>query len=544
MRRNYWLIGLLCALTLSGCDINFSSTTSTITTSTTSSSSNASSLPEGVTPIPETPEFDDNLPKPPMPEYTEFWDVNSVVEFRFDIEPEQLQNISDCGGYKDDWRNTMYFPITVHLFLNDTHYMVDEVGMRLKGNTSRHPFVENGTINDSMPGFKLSFSETWTDDYYESYGLRKSWQNDEPDYEARQARRLFDMEKLDFKFNRPNDRTIISQPFAFRLFRAYSDIATQSSMAALSINNGTETVNMGIYVTNEAIDKTLIRRHFSKPESQGDLYKCLWPTDFLIENVWGKRTIYEEGGNFYPDTTMIGIEDDIAGYHPTYDLKTNRKTSDHHALVNMIKTLNLSTHLSGNDLIAALEAVIDIDSFLKFAAISYLTGNPDDLRHNVNNLYLYFHPVTEKAYFIPYDYDWSLGVAWNDWLGQALANIHPHYFVSFVAKNPDNSQQWQQNPLYWYTICYEEDGYEQYSERYPRVDAYRDAYDDYVMAVASSSEFSFASYESMFDTYKNNYESFENDLVEEDYFSSKDIFLNYRTAIIAQVNTAYGQNYE
>jgi hypothetical protein len=77
----------------------------------------------------------------------------------------------------------------------------------------------------------------------------------------------------------------------------------------------------------------------------------------------------------------------------------------------------------------------------------------------------------------------------------------------------------------------------------PRIGAYRDAYDDYVMAVASSSEFSFASYESMFDTYKNNYESFENDLVEEDYFSNKDIFQNYRNAIITQINNAYGTEY-
>ena len=536
MKRYYWLPFIVGVLVLSSCNFNFSSTTS--------SSALPSSLPEGVTPLPETPATDDNLPKPPMPEYSEFWDVNSVVEFRFDIDPVQLQNISDCGGTKNDWRNTLYFPITMHLILNDTHYMAYEVGMRLKGNTSRRAFVEDGAITNSMPGFKLSFNETWTEPYYQSYGLRKTWQNNEPDYEARQARRLFDMEKLDFKFNRPHDGTIISQPFAFQLFRAYSDIATQSSMAALSINNGTTSVNMGLYVTNEAIDKTLIRRHFSKPESQGDLYKCLWPTDFLIENVWGRRTIYADGPNILPDPTMIGIEDDLTDYHPTYDLKTNKKTSDHHALVNMIATLNLSQHLAGTALMDALEAVIDIDSFLKFAALSYLTGNPDDLRHNVNNLYLYFHPVTEKAYFIPYDYDWSLGVAWSEGLGLALGNLNPHYYISHVATSPPDWQpQWQQNPLYWYTICNEDSDTEMYSELFPRVNQYRDAYDNYVMAFAVSSEFTYLSHDLMFDTYKHNYQSFANDLEDEQYFSNKQIFHNYRWAIVNQINIAYGQDF-
>lgn len=70
-----------------------------------------------------------------------------------------------------------------------------------------------------------------------------------------------------------------------------------------------------------------------------------------------------------------------------------------------------------------LEEVIDVSSFLRYAALCYLTGNPDDMRNSGNNYYIFFNPSEgNKAYFIPYDYDWSLNI---NWYGGTLDNLSP-----------------------------------------------------------------------------------------------------------------------
>ena len=180
-----------------------------------------------------------------------------------------------------------------------------------------------------------------------------------------------------------------------------------------------------------------------------------------------------------------------------------------------------------------------MDSFLQFAAISYLVGNPDDLRMNVNNLYLYFHPVTNKVHFIPYDNDWALGVAWNDWLGLEVARQHPHYYISLVATNNDSSPQWQRNPLYWYTICQEDDPSQIYSETYPLVTSYRDSYYQHVIQFINSTEFSFSTYNNYFQTFKNTYELYENDIEQVHYFQDMNVFIDYFNVINETVVNAY-----
>ena len=59
-------------------------------------------------------------------------------------------------------------------------------------------------------------------------------------------------------------------------------------------------------------------------------------------------------------------------------------------------------------------SVVDVDNFLAYAAVSYLVGNPDDLRNNYNNTYIYFRADTGQVLFIPYDMDRGLGVN-KDW---------------------------------------------------------------------------------------------------------------------------------
>ena len=51
---------------------------------------------------------------------------------------------------------------------------------------------------------------------------------------------------------------------------------------------------------------------------------------------------------------------------------------------------------------------MDVDLFIKTYACNVLLGMDDDYWQNINNYYFYFD-TNGKAYFIPYDYDNSLG---------------------------------------------------------------------------------------------------------------------------------------
>ena len=180
----------------------------------------------------------------------------------------------------------------------------------------------------------------------------------------------------------------------------------------------------------EPVDKAFLEKRFSGDDAKGDLYKCGWtnqPANLTNAN-------------------SIGIEDEDSGKFYVYDLKTNKKTSTHAALKNLISRLNSPT-LTKEE----LAKLVDLDSFISYAAVSYFLGNPDDMRNNYNNYYLYFVPSTGQCVVIPYDFDRCLGLTyeWNP-TGNGVTKDDP--FGENIAASSNNGGQGQKNPLYLKTV--------------------------------------------------------------------------------------------
>jgi hypothetical protein len=55
--------------------------------------------------------------------------------------------------------------------------------------------------------------------------------------------------------------------------------------------------------------------------------------------------------------------------------------------------------------LARVEALVDLDAFLKMWAVESLIGHWDSYSGNRNNFYLYVHPTTRKLHFIPWGAD-------------------------------------------------------------------------------------------------------------------------------------------
>lgn len=407
-------------------------------------------------------------------EYLTFWDPSSVLSFSITMSNDVAYKISSLQNDSASQFSDYYFPCTLTYSVNGKSTTLEEVGIRMKGNTSRREYCDSeGNFYDKCH-YKLKLNETFDGDEYQNVNELKSyyheWEN-KSDRKARKNRTICDMEKLNIKWNKNYDGTLVKQSYAYKLFRDEGVITCHSTIAPTTINTQNDSIN-GTYEVLEEIDEVLISRYFSEEAAGGDLYKCSWGATFANNHKVGNE---------------IGVEDYSKNFHPIYDLKTNKKKSNHSDLLNLISVINDKT-TNANEYKNKLEKVLNVKSFLTEEACAYLLGNPDDIRNNKNNFYIYFDSVNHKGHFIPYDFDRCLGIG-KDWNpdGEYLKGVWPT-----STKMKGNNSNYQENNLFWRTII-NDNNY----ESIPLVDDYYNMYkaeiekiiNDKIMSVQSFEEY-------------------------------------------------------
>lgn len=422
--------------------------------------------------IPNIPTLPDiNIPSPNKSEidvYNELFDINNKVAIYIDISDEELlkiqkdfENFSSKGS-----KSPIYRMCDLIITINNDQYYLKEVGIRMKGNTSRTSFFDQNNGIYNYIHYKLKFTETFDDeeDYEESE--RKIW-TDNNLRKERKNRTFATLEGLELKWNKNIDGTHIRTYLAYDLFEKNNYLAPNCTLSQVLITEFNQVQNLGVFELNEPVDEIFLSKHLEEKDLGGDLYKVGWDS--------------QNGGNLTQDTLYaIGIEDEHKGYFPIYDLKTNKKTSNHEILKNLIN--ELSTNINN------IENIVDIEMFLKFSSLSYMIGNPDDYRNNYNNYYLYFLKSTNKAIFIPYDLDRTYGIT-KDWdpFGDGSSKIDPLTNYSVLGS--------QVNPLINKTICYHSD------------DKYLTRYIDYLREYSNTKYFNIDYINDVYNIVKNNYNS-------------------------------------
>lgn len=376
--------------------------------------------------------------------YSQLFSLDCQIKLELDMSDEELAKLqADYGKYSSRGSKSPIYrmaDLTVHI-TDETgvtsSYVIEQVGVRMKGNTSRTSFydTEDGIYN--LIHLKLSFQETFDDETY--YG-KDALKWDEASRKERKNRTFATLEKLDLRWNKCNDATYIREYYAYEMFRANGVAAPRTNLASVDW----ATLHMGVFTICEPVDKLFIRRNFPEEQQGGDLYKCGWTSE----------------GATFTNTNSIGIEDEDEGKFYVYDLKTNKKTSQHERLVALIRNLNQGLLTK-----EAFSSLVDVENLLNFSAVSYLLGNPDDARNNYNNFYIYF-PPNGGCVLIPYDYDRCLGLTYEwDPTGNGMTTDDP--FSLTIAAN--GSQQ--QNPLFLYSVC--QGGYyvSEYAQRLQQIAA-------------------------------------------------------------------------
>lgn len=373
---------------------------------------------------------EEDLPYSEEELYRQLFDPDNKIEINLDMPASELKKLQDDYdhyrgfGSKSPIYRMGTLTIKITTAAGSTTYRISEVGARMKGNTSRTDFYNSNDGIYKYIHLKLDFQETFDDESY--YGSSaKVWTNEE-DREDRKDRTFAALEQLEMRWNKCYDPTYLRETYAYELYRSEGVMAPLTNLCSFDWSKN----HMGVYTIVEPVDKAFLEKRFDGDDADGDLYKCGWT------NQPANLT----------STNSIGIEDEDSGRFYVYDLKNNKKTSTHAALKNFINRLN-SPSLTKEE----LAKIVDLNSFISYAAVSYFLGNPDDMRNNYNNYYLYFVPSTGKAVVIPYDFDRCLGLTfeWNP-TGNGVTQDDP--FSDRIAAQDNNGGQGQKNPLYLKTV--------------------------------------------------------------------------------------------
>lgn len=396
--------------------------------------------------------------------YDDLFNIENSVTVKIDISQEELDKLQD--DYEEYESIHSKSPIyrkadKVTITVGDQVYEMEEVGIRLKGNMSRKPVYDEETGEPNICHYKLSFNETFDDEEYYGEDV-KVWDSEEKRQE-RKDRTFASLKKMELKWNGMYDDTHIREYYATEIFRKEGVLVQHMNLSSLDINGD----NYGVIKIYEPIDKIFIERNLPQEDWGGDLYKCGWTM---------------RPCNYVKSSVTYGIEDKDAGKTYNYDLKTNKKSSNHESLEHLLEVLNKADMTSEE-----YAEVLDTDYLAKFLAVSYFCGDPDDMRNNYNNHYLYFLKSSGKAIFIPYDNDrcFGLTMSWNP-DGTGMTEVSPY------SDEAIGSGRTQMNPIIEYGIL--EDGF------------IRSQYTEELKKVAAFDEWNEANFEEVYEIAKGNYE--------------------------------------
>lgn len=242
------------------------------------------------------------------------------------------------------------YPVRVTFTKNGWVDTLDNVGFRLRGNTSRE--AEKKSFKISVNSFE-------------------------------KGRNFYGLEKLNLN-GEHNDPSLVRAKLAWDLFRDVGIPCSRANYVQFFINNE----NKGLYLNVEHIDEEFLQKRMQDPT--GNLYKCLYPADlhykgaspflYSLPESWGRRA---------------------------YDLKTNVVEFNYSDIAHLIDVFN---NEMGEEFKCEIEKIFDVDAYLKVIAVDILISNWDGPIVNKNNFYLYREPLTNKFYYIPFDLDNTSGL--------------------------------------------------------------------------------------------------------------------------------------
>ena len=306
---------------------------------------------------------------------------NILPEVHIEVSLDEWNKLLD---YYDENRNTTKSVLCDVRYLKGAEEsVVKEAALRLRGNTSRHRPEGSGGQHHTAGKtdwhrchFQLNFHKYHKDDDHEIHGSRKV---------------------ILKYFN--GDAAYVREIYCYDLFRragVWTASYSTYCRVFVHVEGDEKEAYYGVYSMIEPIDERFLKvRESNFGSRDGYLWKCRYSASLNPS----------KGGSFGPDN-----ED---GIEYVYELKTHTEefSKAEAVLKDFMKQLN---SLSGKAFHDWIETVCDVPLLLKTYAVNVTVGMWDDYWNNSNNFYIYFSPASGggyRFYFIPYDYDNTLGTS-------------------------------------------------------------------------------------------------------------------------------------
>ena len=196
-----------------------------------------------------------------------------------------------------------------------------------------------------------------------------------------------------------DDPAYVREMFCYELFRragVWTAVRDNYCRLWIHVEGDSQEAYYGVYELLEPIDKRYLKdRKNSFGASNGFLWKCR-----------------NSAAGLNNPNGDIWYDDDTDDRH-AYTLETETGDFDS-ARVQLVDFMNKLTNLSDSEFYTWIQEVTDVDLLLKTYAVNVAVGMWDDYWNNANNYYIYFNGkglTGYKFYFIPYDYDNTLGTS-------------------------------------------------------------------------------------------------------------------------------------
>lgn len=313
------------------------------------------------------------------------WDESIIPEITVSMTTDEWNRL--LKRYDEFSHNVDYFHADFTYRKGNEVFEIEDGGIRLRGNTSRRrPEGNGGQEHDAVNPdwhhchFGINFRKFHKDDEHTIKGIRKvnlKWFKDDPCY--------------------------VRELFCYDLFRRYGIwTAAHDIYCRLWLKIGdSEPAYYGVYQMIEPIDDEFIERRVDGMfgNDKGFLWKCGYadgPAD--LNGLDGSWSIDLDNGVNYTYEFKGDEEDYDAAKEQLEDFILKLQGKGEESFYNWIKT------------------VCDVEFLLKTYAVNVAVGMCDDHWNNGNNFYLYFNSKDKfdyQLFFLPYDYDNTLGTSWH-----------------------------------------------------------------------------------------------------------------------------------
>ena len=321
------------------------------------------------------------LPEPVKEGYDYVWDDEVLPEVHLSVslaEWNRLLALYDANAF-----TTQYVQATLSFVKDGETTVIDNVGLRLKGNTSRRrPEGSYGQMHQRDN----------TDWHHAHFGvnLRKFADDD--------AHTIQGVRKLHLKWFK-DDPAYVREVFCYELFRragVWTAVRDNYCRLWLHVEGDSKEAYYGVYELMEPIDKHYLKDRKNRfGSNKGYLWKCR-----------------NSAAGLNNPNGDIWYDDDTDDRH-AYTLETQTEEFDS-ARVQLVDFMNKLNGLNDNEFYTWIQQVTDMDLLLKTYAVNVAVGMWDDYWNNANNYYIYFNGkglTGYKFFFIPYDYDNTLGTS-------------------------------------------------------------------------------------------------------------------------------------